>query len=153
MGYTEFVSGNGKTQKLCAQNSDPDMPSKLSVAPCFLPKFAAGAYWVLAYDEPDGYALVSGGPPTNKKAGLWVLSRSPQRDEALITKLRTLATDAGFDVSTLNDVDHSNCTHAAPANACSASDGEEGECTAAERKCHRVRYFDGYCNCCFGMHL
>ena len=77
--YTEFVSGNGKTQKLCAQNSDPDMPSKLSVAPCFLPKFAAGAYWVLAYDEPDGYALVSGGPPTNKKAGrILAMTRSRQ---------------------------------------------------------------------------
>jgi len=41
--------------------------------------------------------------------GLWIFSRSQERDDALIDKVRTIAVDAGFDISVLNDVDQSNC--------------------------------------------
>lgn len=40
--------------------------SKLKVAPCFLPKVFSGDYWVVAYSESEGYALVSGGQPTKQ---------------------------------------------------------------------------------------
>lgn len=42
-------------------------------------------------------------------SGLWIFSRSPERDESLIATVRQIAVDAGFDVSVLNDVDHTSC--------------------------------------------
>merc|ERR1711865_696780 len=60
--------GNGASQSggLCA-DFDKDMPSQLGVAPCFLPQWFAGPYWIVSYREgaKDGYALVSGGQPEN----------------------------------------------------------------------------------------
>lgn len=110
------VGGN-----LCAYQTD-DAASKLAVAPCFLPKFFAGPYWVVAYDEEEGYALISGGQPTVptenglcktgtgiNDSGLWIFSRSQERNETLIDAVRSIAVDAGFDVSVLNDVDHTDC--------------------------------------------
>jgi lipocalin len=130
-GYTVGVRNSDRNEQgderegdLCAY-SEAETPSKLAVAPCFLPKIAAGPYWVVAYDEAEGYALVSGGQPTIpgdnggcktgrgvNNSGLWIFSRSRQRDEALINKVRALAVDAGFDTSVLEDVDQRNCGQA-----------------------------------------
>eukprot|EP00578_Thalassiosira_sp_NH16_P004098 CAMPEP_0181137158 /NCGR_PEP_ID=MMETSP1071-20121207/33563_1 /TAXON_ID=35127 /ORGANISM="Thalassiosira sp., Strain NH16" /LENGTH=209 /DNA_ID=CAMNT_0023223907 /DNA_START=544 /DNA_END=1173 /DNA_ORIENTATION=- len=127
-GYTVGVhnrdgdaNGNMRDGNICAV-SDPNTPSKLKVAPCFLPQSLAGPYWVVAYDETSGYALVSGGQPTEvgenggcrtgagvNNSGLWIFTRSQQRDEGLIDEVRNIAEDAGFDLSVLNDVDQSNC--------------------------------------------
>jgi len=49
---------------ICAKIVDK-MAGKLEVAPCFLPSFIAGPYWVLAYSKDEGYALISGGAPTH----------------------------------------------------------------------------------------
>ena len=100
-----------------------NVKSKLKVAPCFLPKIFSGDYWVVAYDEGEGYALVSGGQPTKQGqnglcttgtgtngSGLWIFTRKQERDEALVTKVRSIATDKGFDISVLNDVDQTNCS-------------------------------------------
>lgn len=100
-----------------------DAPSgKLSVAPCFLPGLFGGSYWVLAYSDSEGYALISGGAPTKEsadgcrtgsgvnEAGLWIFTRQQKRDEDLIHKVRDLAASKGFDLSVLNDVDQSECT-------------------------------------------
>ena len=51
----------------------------------FVPSFLVGPYWELAYDENEGYALVSGGQPTEEttdglcvpgdginNSGLWI---------------------------------------------------------------------------------
>lgn len=38
-----------------------------------------------------------------------MFSRSQERDDALVTKVRGIAEGMGFDVSVLNDVDQSNC--------------------------------------------
>jgi len=72
----------------------------------------AGPYWVIAYDEKEGYALVSGGPPTIEgkdgkcqtgkgvnDAGLWIFTREQKRDDALLEKVRGLAEAKGFDLS------------------------------------------------------
>jgi len=96
---------------------------QLKVAPWFLPTFLAGPYWVLDYDEAEGYALISGGPPTvtgkdgmcrtgsgTNNAGLWIFTRAQKRDNTLLSKVRAVAQSKGFDLSVLNDVDHSNCT-------------------------------------------
>eukprot|EP00729_Bicosta_minor_P025410 gene25410-20109_t len=37
---------------------------KAEVAPCFLPAALSGPYWIVAFDQKGGWALVSGGPPT-----------------------------------------------------------------------------------------
>ena len=128
---------------LCAYQTDLDDDddddddvgdgSKLAVAPCFLPKAFSGPYWIVAYDEGMGYALISGGQPDLlsfdskgdfvgcttgagiNNSGLWIFSRSSYRDEGLISFVRGLAVEMGFDVSVLNDVDQSSETCGYPA--------------------------------------
>jgi len=62
---------------LCARVPDSeDETSKLAVAPCFLPTFLAGDYWILkAKEDAAGryeWAIVIGGQPTEKMSdGLW----------------------------------------------------------------------------------
>lgn len=97
---------------------------KTEVAPCFLPTALAGKYWVEAFDKEAGWALVSGGPPTKEgkngcqtgtgenNSGLWIFTRTQQRDEALVAKIRGIATSKGFDVSVLKDVDQTKCSSA-----------------------------------------
>ena len=113
---------------LCAYQTNPDTDTemaKLAVAPCFLPKRFAGPYWIVAYDEVKGYALISGGQPdlpsynSNNEfmgcttgrgvnnSGLWIFSRSFVRDEELVEEVMDIAKGLGFDVSVLNDVDQS----------------------------------------------
>jgi len=128
-GYTVKVNnraadakGNQSGGNLCAYQTGGSA-SKLAVAPCFLPKAFAGPYWIVAYDEGEGYALVSGGQPSRpgtngcrtgsgiNNSGLWIFSRSPVRDNDLVNKVRSIAMNAGFDVSVLNDVDQIGCTY------------------------------------------
>jgi len=109
---------------ICARAVN-ETAGKLEVAPCFLPSFAAGPYWVVDYNDAEGYALISGGAPTNSapggcrtgtginKSGLWIFTRKQARDDALVQKVRGIAKSKGFDVSVLNDVDQTNCTHGA----------------------------------------
>jgi lipocalin len=108
---------------LCAK-VDNEARGQLKVGPCFLPPWlpgAAGPYWVLAFDDAKGYALISGGAPNVESAGgcttgsgvngagLWIFTRARQRDDALIDEVRSIAADKGFDLSVLNDVDQTNC--------------------------------------------
>lgn len=106
---------------LCAKIQD-EKTGKLSVAPCFLPSFLAGPYWVVAYDEQEGYALISGGAPSKNgsdgkcktgsgvnDSGLWIFTRAQKRDESLVQKVRSIATAKGFDVSVLGDVGQEKC--------------------------------------------
>jgi len=99
---------------------------QLAVAPSFLPTSAAGPYWVLAYNETAGYSLISGGPPTvqgsggcrtgsgTNNAGLWIFTRMAQPPAGVVSAVRAIAEAKGFDLSVLNPVDHSNCTHDPP---------------------------------------
>ncbi|MBF0205886.1 MAG: lipocalin family protein [Oligoflexia bacterium] len=59
--------------------------------------FFAGDYWILALDPEYQYALV--GTPDRKY--LWILSRSPTLDEAIIKQLKEIAEKDGFDLSKL----------------------------------------------------
>ena len=134
-GYTVEVRNRSQDSRgreyggtLAAAQVDPGkFPAMLEVAPRFLPRFLAGPYWVLAYREADastgtkGYALVSGGQPTERheggcrtrttgffrgfSGGLWIFTREAERDEALVAEVRALARDEfGLDVSILNEV-------------------------------------------------
>merc|ERR1719498_1065184 len=91
---------------------------QFKVAPWFLPTALAGPYWVIDYSEAEGYALVSGGPPTlegkngtcrtgtgTNDSGLWIFTREQQRNEQLISKVRGIAQSKGFDLSVLNHID------------------------------------------------
>ena len=130
-GYTVNVDnqaqdefGNEFGGPLCAYQTAE--LSKLAVSPCFLPKAVAGPYWVVAYNESEGYALISGGQPTEpspnggfdagcrsgtgiNNSGLWIFTRSQTRDDELIDTVRGIAQDAGFDLEVLNDVVQTGC--------------------------------------------
>uniref|UniRef100_A0A7S4NK35 Uncharacterized protein n=1 Tax=Odontella aurita TaxID=265563 RepID=A0A7S4NK35_9STRA len=95
----------------------------------------SGPYWVLAYNEEKGYALVSGGQPEVRTknglctvgegvndSGLWIFLRSMERDDALIEEARSIAKKFEIDLSILNDVDQTNCKH--------LGEGQEKEPTA-----------------------
>lgn len=101
-----------------------DDPAKLQVGPCFLPQIpylTVGPYWIIAYNEEEGYALISGGQPTIKTkdgcrtgsgtngSGLWIFTRERARNEALVQKVRGIAAEQGYDLSVLLDVDQTNC--------------------------------------------
>jgi lipocalin len=60
--FAQNEAGQTSGGNLCA-NYNEEMPSQLNVAPCFIPQFWSGPYWVVAYNETAGYALVSGGQP------------------------------------------------------------------------------------------
>lgn len=119
--YAENAKGDQFGGALCAAAADPDDSAKLKVAPCFLPQAVAGPYWVLAYDEGKGYALVSGGQPTFRTpkgcttgdgvndSGLWIFLRSRKRDDKLIKEVQKIAKNMDIDVSVMNDVDQTNC--------------------------------------------
>eukprot|EP00959_Pyramimonas_sp_CCMP1952_P090778 1900302-Pyramimonas_sp.AAC.1 len=84
---------------LCAvEDAAANDPAKLLVGPCFLPNIpgsTTGPYWVLAHDEDEGYALISGGQPSimtpdgcrtgsdTNGAGLWIFTRQQTRDDQL----------------------------------------------------------------------
>ena len=109
---------------LCAgsQVFEGDKISEVTVGFCTVPvvSFEQSNYWVLAYDNEDGYALIAGGQtnvPTldglcsygNPTSGLWIFSRSSERNEDMIKKYRDIAIDNGIDPSIMKDVSHDNC--------------------------------------------
>jgi lipocalin len=114
--HTIHDSGDFICAKVVEESS-----GKLEVAPCFLPSFAAGPYWVVDFNDEEGYALISGGAPSKSApggcqtgsgvndAGLWIFTRQQKRDEALVQKVRGIAAQKGFDLSVLNDVDQVAC--------------------------------------------
>ncbi len=140
-GYTVDVNNYGETTtgtsvggNLCADYDDENS-SQLTVAPCFLPQWFGGPYWVVSYREgvEDGYALVSGGAPqfvvdgeTNcglqgtdpccktgdgiNRSGLWILTRERNPTETLVNEVRSIANQMGFSTSVLFNVTHdSDC--------------------------------------------
>lgn len=138
--YAEDKDGNPSGGSLCAAIDNEDTPSQLAVAPCFLPKALDGPYWVVAYNEAEGYALISGGQPNEivtsevgcggsskgvccktgdgiNSSGLWIFTRSPKRSATLINKVRRIAKRAGFATSVLLNVDHTDCPDASDMGA------------------------------------
>lgn len=111
----------GPLTEICAKVVD-ESAGKLEVSPCFLPSFLAGPYWIVAFDQEAGWALVSGGPPQNEgtngcksgtgtnNSGLWIFTRKQERDEALVHRIKGIAEAKGFDVSVLKDTDQTNCS-------------------------------------------
>lgn len=112
------IKGGGIYAKIVDEKA-----GKLEVAPWFLPTFLSGPYWVIDYNEEEGYALISGGAPTvsgkdgscktgtgTNDSGLWIFTRAQKTDAKLVSKVRGIAQSKGFDLSVLNPVDHTKCT-------------------------------------------
>ena len=83
-GRARIVEGTGNSQL------------KVKFAPAWVP-FAEGDYWILAL-EPD-YSASLVGTPDGKY--LWILSRTPQLDPAVLDRLKQRATDLGYKVAPL----------------------------------------------------
>lgn len=116
----EGVKDNGEVfgADLCAFQPNAATPAKLRVAPCFIPSLFAGNFWVLAYSEEEGYAIISGGQPDQETGngcragpGAWIFTRKPVIDAALLDKLTGMAADQGLDVNIMNRVRQEGCIY------------------------------------------
>lgn len=132
--YNSYADGGSSVDdkgnpmnRLCASINDDKTPSKLLVAPCFLPIIFGGNYWVvwLSTDSNGQYewALVSGGSPTQKyddgcttgtgyfNSGLWIFSRTPTLSKDKLADARKKLTDMGYTLQLLKDVNQAGCTY------------------------------------------
>jgi apolipoprotein D and lipocalin family protein len=88
------LAGNRRQVVAAARVPNPAVPAKLSV------EFGGffGDYWIIDLDrEAYGYAVV--GHPTRQY--LWILSRTPTMDAAILAPLLERAKGRGFDVTRL----------------------------------------------------
>lgn len=81
---------------------DPDEPGKLKVS-FFNP--TGSDYWVIELGEDYQYAVVSD-PNLDT---LWILSRTPTMDAALLSGIKTRLEQKGFDLTRLVEVQHEGC--------------------------------------------
>ena len=123
------ITGKGSIV-LCAREQDKSVPSKLLVAPCFLPNFLAGDYWVVGIGEDAAtkkhtWAIVSGGQPTVEYAdgcttkktgtngsGFWFFTRAQVATPAVLAEMEAAAKKLGFTTSQLIDVPQAGCKYA-----------------------------------------
>jgi hypothetical protein len=127
---TPAGSPNGTV--LCAREPDTSASGSLLVAPCFLPNFAAGPYFVLAVgyssDVPTtmSWAVVSGGQPSVvypdgcttpesgiNGSGLWIFSRAVSMSATDLSSARAALSALGFTLERLIDVPQEGCLYTA----------------------------------------
>jgi len=125
------IAGSQLSQ-LCASVTNRDTPSKLKVAPCFLPpRLAGGDYWVIdvgksMYGGAYEWAIISGGNPKEKfddgcttqfgskayfNAGLWIFSRTRELAPEKLMAARKSLVDKGYTTSKLLKVTQAGCTY------------------------------------------
>ena len=115
---------------LCARAKNESRPSELLVAPCFLPNFAAGPYWMIALGEDAEtgkytWAVVSGGKPTEKfpdgcttketgvnGSGLWIFTRSQIARPGDVEAAKKALQQLGYTTSRLKTVAQEACKYA-----------------------------------------
>jgi len=126
-GGRPTLDGDGKpTGRLCASLPDSSEKSKLAVAPCFLPTFFGGKYWVIGVGTTATeyeWAIISGGSPTNRyddgcttgtgyfDSGLWIFSRTPTLPDDKLAKAKELLKHLGYTLSLLKPVRQSDCSY------------------------------------------
>jgi hypothetical protein len=116
---------------LCARQTSIEHPERLEVAPCLLPNFFAGNYWVLhAGPSPDNYeyaAVIAGQPTVEKEdgcttpdtcsgpaqtgCGLWLFTREPVPDVSKVALLEDVLHTKGVSTQLLKEIDHTDCTY------------------------------------------
>ena len=90
-----------------ARVSDTKTNAKLRVT--FFWPFS-GDYWIIGLDASYRYAVVSNKTGTT----LWILSRTPVLEPALLTEALNTATTNGIDVKKLNYTTQEGCSYPAP---------------------------------------
>lgn len=119
-------NANNKTV-LCGRQPDAKDPSKLLVAPCFLPNLLAGDYWVLGAGPSSNnyeWTVISGGQPTEQYddgcttkvnaingAGLWIFSRDPIMSELNMAAAKAVLKSQGYSLSQLVKVPQEGCKY------------------------------------------
>jgi lipocalin len=93
-GFKHTLDGEYKEAKGKAKIPNPDEPGKLKVA-FFL--FFYAAYNIMELDDDYQQVLIGSSSPDY----LWILSRTPQLDEATYLQLVDEAKDRGYDTSKL----------------------------------------------------
>ena len=93
-GYEGDFNGRLKTAKGKARVVDTATNAKLKVT--FFWPFS-GNYWILELGKDYEYAVVG----DESRKYLWILSRTPQMDEAVYSELLKRIQDKGFDISKL----------------------------------------------------
>merc|ERR1712165_425585 len=157
----EFAEGGVPVPSgLCAGQKvfDGDKDSELTVGFCSINVFAFGPsnYWVLAYDEEEGAALIAGGQPDTPNSngdglctysdpisGLWIFTRSPVRNETLIEKYRGIAIDNGIDPSMMKDVAQEDCAYS-PSAEPSAIPSSSPPTPSPSQTCKTVQTLDEF---------
>lgn len=129
--YTAPDFKRGFSSPLCARQRDPKEPAKLSVAPCLLPNFLAGDYWIVeAGPRPNDYqwAIIMAGQPTvefedgcttpdtcsgpaQTGCGFWLVTRDPQPAQAVVEDLESKARAKGLSTRLLKAIDHDGCKY------------------------------------------
>lgn len=113
---------------LCARVPNAKDPTKLLVAPCFLPNIAGGQYWIIGLGKQEdeySWAVISGGPPikeypdggcttlVNKTnhAGLWIFSSKPIMDQSSYQEAMNVLKEKGYTLSQLFPVEQKGCLY------------------------------------------
>jgi len=126
--YGNLNGVNGQNQNdgqvLCAREPDNTKSAALLVAPCFLPNFLAGDYWVVAIGDNYEWAIISGGQPTEKFAdgcttkedgingsGFWFFTRERVASEETIAMMDAKAKSLGFTTSRMIKVEQEGCNY------------------------------------------
>ena len=132
------IGGSVRFANLKAIQGKSGKASELMVGPKFLPSCLYGPYWIIGAGKYGGissgsssegthkyeWALVSGGAPEQvgengkcktgsgvNEAGLWILTRDPIVEKSVIDKVRSFASEKGFDLTVLNPVVHEGCDY------------------------------------------
>jgi len=130
-GPPNFTPPNRVTP-LCARDDDA-ANGKLKVAPCFLPNFLTGPYWVIATTSDStgkytGAAVIGGNPslelsdgcttPEDSSGslvgggtGLWLFAREPMASPLIVADLKRQIKNLGVATSKLIPVVQGNCTY------------------------------------------
>lgn len=122
---------------LCATLGEGEMAGSLRVAPCFLPPFLGGPYWVVAY-SPGSWAIITGGQLSvlgscgeeegvcttresgsifdplsfiGNNQGLWFFTRDPLPDASVLEEMEAAAASLGICTANMLDVVHEGCTY------------------------------------------
>ena len=98
----EFTEVEGRARR--ARDSGPNTKLEVRFAPAFLSflPFVWGDYWIIDLAEDYSYAVV--GEPD--RTYLWVLSRSKQMDESLLSEVLARVRNQGYDTTSLLRTKH-----------------------------------------------
>jgi hypothetical protein len=124
-GGRPTVESGSPANRLCA--SVTRRVGKLLVAPCFLPSWFGGKYWVIGFNTTsDGqyeWAVISGGRPTRPysdgcttgtgyfDSGLWIFSRRPALSAEKLAEAKNFLVQKGYTLQLLKRVRQTNCSY------------------------------------------